>query len=90
MFVQDSFTESSYAYVSTCEMHRSRAARALDDRPDPIDMYRDEVGDDLIAWMYMACGLPAGVVPVGTDRPRACGSSDTTTQTATPSSAPDN
>ena len=56
-------------FVSACALDE---AMSLPDNPSPIDVYASASGNEVIAWLYVACGLEGGFVEVGAARPANC------------------
>ena len=65
------------AYFSMCE-YRAAQPGILGEPWGKIKIYESTTGDDVIAWWYLNCGTPEGIVAIGAERPTNCGSTDTT------------
>jgi hypothetical protein len=75
------------AYYSECELLAARPAR-LTDPWGRINIYAARTGGEVVAWWYQDCGIPEGIVAVGSDRPKVCGARDTTAATAATTALP--
>jgi len=56
-------------FISACAF--DEAMRVVDN-PLPIDVYLSARGEEVVAWLYVACGLEGGYVHVGGARPANC------------------
>lgn len=65
------------AYFSMCD-YRAALPDTLGELAGKINVYASMAGDDVIAWWYMNCGTPEGIVAIGAGRPTTCGATDTT------------
>jgi hypothetical protein len=84
MAIPDSYARpDGRAYFSPCE--RDIAADVPGGEPmGTVQVYAHPDGDEVIAWWYIDCGYPEGLVAVGAARPNNCGSTDTTATDTTP------
>lgn len=64
-------------YFSQCDYDAAQPTQ-LGGAFGKINIYAARTGDNVVAWWYLDCGLPDGVVAVSASRPAACATTATT------------
>lgn len=68
---------SSGAFVANCDFRQPNS------KPR-VDVYDAKSGGQVVAWWYVNCGMPDGVVRVGSDYPAQCGTGVTFAEDSNP------
>jgi len=66
---------TNVGYFAECDALAARTGAPLGTPFRPIEVYDDPVGTNVIAWWYLDCGLPDGIVGPGKARPECASSS---------------
>ena len=66
---------TNVGYFAECDAAAACAGAPLGSPWQPIEVFDDAVGTNVIAWWYQDCGLPGGIVGPGKARPE-CGASE--------------
>lgn len=78
MALPDSYASpDGLAYFSQCERNLLVNVPLGEPIVGVVNVYARPDGDEVIAWWYIECGYPEGLVAVEADRPNNCGSTDT-------------